>query len=80
MKGETNMPYVNIKITKENVTPVKKAQLIAGVTQLLVDVLGKNPNTTVVVIEEVDTDNWGIGGESITVRRRNERRMGKSNL
>ncbi len=64
------MPYVNIKITNENVTPEKKAELIKGVTQLLVDVLGKNPNTTVVVIDEVDTDNWGIAGESITVRRK----------
>ncbi|MBP1156371.1 MULTISPECIES: 4-oxalocrotonate tautomerase family protein [unclassified Paenibacillus] len=64
------MPYVNIKITKENVTPEKKAELIQGVTQLLVDVLGKNPQTTVVVIDEVDTDNWGIGGESVTVRRK----------
>ncbi len=63
------MPYVNIKITNENVTPEKKALLIKGVTQLLVDVLGKNPNTTVVVIDEVDTDNWGIGGETVTVRR-----------
>lgn len=65
------MPYVNIKITNENVTPEKKAQLIKGVTQLLVDVLDKNPNTTVVVIDEVETDNWGIGGETITVRRKN---------
>ncbi|HWL23213.1 MAG TPA: 4-oxalocrotonate tautomerase family protein [Ureibacillus sp.] len=64
------MPYVNIKITNENVTPEKKAQLIAGATQLLVDVLGKNPATTVVVIDEVDTDNWGIGGETITERRK----------
>ena len=65
------MPYVNIKITKEgNVTSQQKAELIAGATQLLVDVLGKNPATTVVVIDEVDTDNWGIGGESITVRRK----------
>ncbi|WP_033827905.1 tautomerase family protein [Bacillus andreraoultii] len=63
------MPYVNIKITKEDVTPEKKAALIKGATQLLVDVLGKNPNTTVVVIDEVDTDNWGIGGETVTVRR-----------
>ena len=63
------MPYVNIRITNENVTPEKKAALIKGATQLLVDVLGKNPNTTVVVIDEVETDNWGIGGESITVRR-----------
>ncbi|MGM8214829.1 2-hydroxymuconate tautomerase family protein [Bacillaceae bacterium W0354] len=63
------MPYVNIKITKEDVTPEKKAELIQGATQLLVDVLGKNPYTTVVVIDEVDTDNWGIGGETVTVRR-----------
>ena len=65
------MPYVNIKITNENVTPEKKAELIKGATQLLVDVLGKNPNTTVVVIDEIDTDNWGIAGESISVHRKN---------
>lgn len=64
------MPYVNIKITNEDVTPEKKALLIKGATQLLVDVLGKNPNTTVVVIDEVDTDNWGIGGETVTKRRK----------
>lgn len=63
------MPYVNIKITKEGATPEQKARLIQGATQLLVDVLGKNPQTTVVVIDEVDTDNWGVAGESITVRR-----------
>jgi 4-oxalocrotonate tautomerase len=63
------MPYVNIKITKEGVTSEKKAQLIHGVTNLLADVLGKNPQTTVVVIEEIDTDNWGVGGETVTVRR-----------
>ena len=63
------MPYVNIKITREGATADQKAQLIEGVTALLRDVLGKNPATTVVVIDEVDTDNWGIGGESITVRR-----------
>ncbi len=63
------MPYVNIKITREGVTAEQKARLIQGATQLLVDVLGKNPQTTVVVIDEVDTDNWGIGGESVTLRR-----------
>lgn len=63
------MPYVNIKITKEGVTPTQKEQLIQGATQLLVDVLGKNPKTTVVVIDEVETDNWGIAGESVTARR-----------
>ena len=67
------MPYVNIKITREQNTPQQKAALIRGVTQLLVDVLGKNPQTTVVVIDEVDTDNWGIGGESVTIRRQQEK-------
>ena len=64
------MPYVNIRITREGVTTEQKAELIRGATQLLVDVLGKNPATTLVVIDEVDTDNWGVGGESITVRRK----------
>ncbi len=63
------MPYVNIKITKEGATAAQKEQLIQGATQLLVDVLGKNPKTTVVVIDEVDTDNWGIGGEQVTKLR-----------
>ncbi len=63
------MPYVNIKITKEGATSDQKALLIQGVTQLLADVLGKNPQTTVVVIDEVETDNWGIGGETVTVLR-----------
>ena len=67
------MPYVNIKITKEGATAEKKMKLIQGVTKLLVDILGKNPQTTVVVIDEVDTDNWGIGGESITERRKREK-------
>jgi 4-oxalocrotonate tautomerase len=63
------MPYVNIKITNDGVTSAQKADLIKGVTELLQKVLNKNPGTTVVVIDEVDTDNWGIGGEQVTVRR-----------
>lgn len=64
------MPYVNIKITDENVSAEDKKALIEGTTQLLQDVLGKNPATTVVVIDEVNTDNWGIGGEQVTHRRK----------
>ena len=67
------MPFVNIKITKEGASAEQKARLIQGVTKLLADILGKNPQTTVVVIEEVDPDNWGIGGESVTVRRQREK-------
>lgn len=64
------MPYVNIRITREGATAEQKAELIRGVTGLLQDVLGKNPATTVVTIDEVETDNWGIGGETVTVLRR----------
>lgn len=63
------MPYVNIRITREGATAEQKANLIQGVTRLLQDTLGKNPATTVVTIDEVDTDNWGIGGETVTVLR-----------
>lgn len=56
------MPYVNIRITREGATPEQKAELIGGVTELLQRVLGKNPATTVVNIDEVDFENWGIGG------------------
>ncbi|MCH8621838.1 4-oxalocrotonate tautomerase family protein [Undibacterium sp. TS12] len=56
------MPYVHIQVTRENVTAAQKAELIAGTTDLLVRVLNKDPATTFVVIEEVDTDNWGVGG------------------
>ena len=67
------MPYVNIKITREGATKEQKEQLIKGVTQLLKDVLGKDPNTTVVVIDEIDLDNWGMGGETISVFRNKNR-------
>lgn len=63
------MPYVNIQITREGATQQQKAELIRGTTELLVRVLDKNPATTFVVIEEVDTDHWGIGGETVTVLR-----------
>ncbi len=73
------MPFVNIKITREGATAEQKAKLIQGATQLLVDVLGKNPKTTFVVIEEVDTDSWGIGGETVTaLRARAKASAGKS--
>ena len=66
------MPYVNIKVTggREAPSTEQKAELIAGVTDLLARVLNKNPETTVVVIDEVEMDNWGIGGKSVTERRK----------
>lgn len=64
------MPYVNIKITRDGATPEQKAQLIKGVTDLLVEVLNKNPRTTTVVIDEVELENWGMGGLPVADFRR----------
>lgn len=64
------MPLVHFKLTPEGLTAEKKAVLIQAVTRLLETELGKNPETTIVIIDEVETDNWGIGGRTVTERRR----------
>ena len=64
------MPYVNIRVTNEGVTSAQKLKLIEGVTDLLSEVLNKDPATTFVIIDEVETDNWGLNRESITTRRK----------
>ncbi len=63
------MPYVNIKVTKEGVTAEQKRRLIDGTTKLLQEVLNKDPQTTYVVIDEIDADNWGVGDETVTQLR-----------
>jgi len=64
------MPYINVKITDENVTNEQKKAIIKGCTQLMVEVLNKNPATTFVVIDEINTDNWGIGFDQVTELRK----------
>jgi 4-oxalocrotonate tautomerase len=68
------MPYVNIKITREGATPEQKAALIKGVTDLLVTVLDKSPATTFVVIDEVEMEDWGVGGLPVEEYRKKARR------
>lgn len=67
------MPYVNIKVTREGVSREQKAALIKGVTDLLADILGKEPATTFVVINEVDMEDWGVGGLPVEEYRRRRR-------
>lgn len=67
------MPYVHLQITREGATLEQKEALIKGVTDLLVEVLNKKPAQTFVVIEEVETDNWGIAGMTVTRFRQQER-------
>lgn len=66
------MPYVNIKITREGVTPEQKVELIKGTTDLLVRVLNKSPATTFVVIDEVDMEDWGVGGVPVDEFRKSQ--------
>jgi len=64
------MPYVNVRITDDDVTPEQKSEVIKGITDVLVDVLGKSPDSTFVVIDEVNCDNWGFKGKSVTQLRK----------
>ena len=66
------MPMVNVKITHEGATAEQKSQVIAEMTEVLARVLGKNPQTTIVIIEEVEIENWGIAGEPVSERRKRE--------
>ncbi|MCE1172223.1 MAG: 4-oxalocrotonate tautomerase family protein [Azovibrio sp.] len=55
------MPYVNIQITK-GATRAQKAELVREVTASLVRVLGKRPEHTHVVIQEIEEEDWGYAG------------------
>lgn len=64
------MPYVNVQITKDGVTKAQKAKLVAEITRALVEILGKKPEHTHIVIDEIDTDNWGYAGMLTTAYRK----------
>ena len=63
------MPYIKIELTREDVTREQKQKLIKGVTDLVTDVLNKDPHLTHVVIQEVELDDWGYAGEQVSVLR-----------
>jgi 4-oxalocrotonate tautomerase len=64
------MPIVTIQITREGATREQKAALIKGATELLTTVLDKKPAQTFVVIQEVELDDWGVGGLPVLEYRR----------
>lgn len=66
------MPYVNVRITRDGVTAEQKARIVHEITRTLQDVLGKNPQHTHVVIDEVDEENWGFAGMLTTEYRRQQ--------
>ena len=64
------MPYVNVRITKDGVTPAQKAAIVREITETLGRVLGKRPEHTHVIIDEVDPENWGFAGMLTTEYRK----------
>lgn len=60
------MPVITVQITGEKASTAQKSSIIAGITEVMVQVLGKNPATTFVIIQEVETDNWGHLGKTVT--------------
>jgi 4-oxalocrotonate tautomerase len=66
------MPYVNVKITRDGVTPAQKAQIVAEITATLQRVLNKKPEHTHIVIDEIDPENWGYAGLLTTEWRKGQ--------
>jgi 4-oxalocrotonate tautomerase len=69
------MPLIRIEVTREGVTLQQKQQLIAEATEMMVRVLGKDPATTFVIIDEVETDNWGVAGRTVTELRQEQAKV-----
>lgn len=69
------MPFVRICVTgdEERPTSEQKKELIADVTKLVGDVLGKNTSNMVVIIDEIPMENYGIGGKTVRERRVNSK-------
>jgi 4-oxalocrotonate tautomerase len=64
------MPFVHVSITRDGTSQAQKRQLVREITDTLERVLGKPPELTHIVIAEVETDDWGHGGQLVTDRRR----------
>ena len=56
------MPYIDIKVAGK-LTKEQKVELTKQITQSIVDVTGKSAQYVYIVFEEVNRENWGIGGK-----------------
>ena len=66
------MPFVHVSITRDGASQAQKRQVVREITDTLERILGKQPDLTHIVIAEVETDDWGHGGELVTDRRRRD--------
>lgn len=63
------MPYVNVKIARTGATPEQKSLLISAITRALSEILGKDPASTIIVIDEIEPSDWGFAGKPLTQLR-----------
>ena len=66
------MPVVNVRITKDGVTAKQKASIVAEITGTLQRILGKRPEHTHIIIEEIEPENWGYSGILTTEYRKQQ--------
>lgn len=66
------MPYINVRLTRKDITTEQKAQIVREITATMQSVLGKRPESVHVVIDEVDPENWGYAGELTSVHRQRQ--------
>ena len=64
------MPVVHVHVTRDGVTAAQKAEIVADITATLGRVLGKKPEHTPIIIEEIDPENWGFAGVLTTDYRK----------
>lgn len=69
------MPYINVRLTNDSLSPEVKAEVIRRITAVFTEVLNKDPETTFVVIDEVNIDNWGVAGKTVRARREARREL-----
>lgn len=60
------MPLVNVKYVKQQVNQAQKDALISGLMEIITGIMGRDPDFTVITIDEIDESNWVIGGKSIS--------------
>jgi 4-oxalocrotonate tautomerase len=59
------MPFVNVKLVKQQVDAMQKQALVDGLMDIVVNIMHRDPQLTVITIDELDQTNWMIGGKPI---------------
>ena len=62
------MPFVNLKLVKGQASAEQKSKLIEGITDLIVNIMGRDRDFTVITVDELERENWAIGGKSLKDR------------